>query len=433
MATETSAARTDRASTWMWIGLMAVAAFVHAVYWSISEPDVLFSDFFKAYYHAAERLLFVGPVPTWPMTADSPEVGFVNLPAMAWLFVPLVPLGEPGAGWAFLGLGVAATIGAYALILRFVAAGGPEGADRRIALPLLVLFVANGPLVNSLREGNTTHMVLLMLIAALLLWRAGRDYAAGLLIGFCALVKLPLILFGAYFLLRGRWRVVAGGTTMIVGAAILSLLLFGVEVNVGWYKACVEPFMRGVIAAFNVQSIDGFLMRLATGADELENWFPLEPSTAHRVARTLIIAALFVGVFWVIWRAHRRAAPVAGRGGPGPRDVLEYVIVLNLALVTTPVSWSHYYLFMLLPWGLYFGGCLPLPEDATTRWLVRASWLLSSLPVVVPPSAPEWLAEVLSRTAVSAWLYGGLLMLAALARGALHGVRPNNAALLVKT
>lgn len=427
MVTDGAVRRSRRANAIAWLGLVAAAVAIHAAYWLISAPESLFSDFLKAYFHAAETLFEQGPVPTWPLSEDSAEVGFVNLPVLAWLFVPLVPLGELGAGWVFLGLGIAATLTAYALILRF---GKP---NRRLALALLVLFLANGPLVNSFREGNTTHFVLLLLVAALLLWRARLDYAAGLVLGFCALIKLPLMLFGAYFLLRGRWRIVAGGATMVAGAALLSLAIFGLEINIGWYEACVAPFMRGAIAAFNVQSIDGFLIRLTTGADELDNWFPLEPSLAHRVARVVILAGLFIGAFWLIWRAHRRALSPAAGSELSSRDLLEYVIVLNLALVTTPVSWSHYYLFMLLPWGLYIGGHLPLPEDATTRWLVWSSWLLSSLPVVVPPTEPEWLAEVLSRTAVSAWLFGGLLMLAALARGALLPTGAGGRALLAKT
>jgi len=410
-------AMTDRfGGTGAWWALVLAAAAIHAVFWFISQPEILFSDFYKAYFHAAEALLYEGPRPTWPVEEGSTEVGFVNIPAVAWLFVPLVPLGEVPAAWVFLGLGAAATIGAYALILRF----GRLGA--RAGVALLVLFLLNGPLVNSLREGNTTHFVLLLLVVALLLWRAKSEFAAGLVLGFCAIIKLPLVLFGLYFLLRGRWRVVAGGATTIAAVVLVSLATFGLEINIGWYEACIAPFTSGAIAAFNVQSIDGFLMRLATGASEIDNWFPLEPSTAHRVARIALVAVLFIGAVWLIRRAARRAAPATG--ALSARDLREFMIVLVLALVTTPVSWTHYYLFLLLPWGLYIGGQLELPDDAVTRRLVWGSWILASLPVVAPPAQPEWLAELLSRTAVSAWLVGGFLMLAALARGAYMAARP---------
>ena len=410
--TLTERLRNGRAAAW-WALVLGAAA-LHALFWLVSQPDVLFSDFHKAYFHAAEEVFHKGAVPTWPVEEDSTEVGFVNIPGLVWLFVPLVPLGEAAAGWVFLGLGAAAAFGAYALLLRL------GGMPPRAAGALFLLFLANGPLVNSLREGNTTHLILLLLIVALLLWRGGRDFTAGLVLGFCAMIKPPFVLFGLYFLLRGRWRVVAGGGAIIAAIAALSLATFGLEINLGWYKACIEPFMKGAIAAFNVQSIDGFLIRLATGADELDNWFPLEPSTAHRVARIAIVATLFIGAFWLILRAAHARPPAR----VADRDYLEFSIVLVIALVTTPVSWTHYYLLLLLPWGLYLSGRLALPDDAVTRRLVWASWLLCSLPVVTPPEEPEWLAEILSRTVVSAWLFGGFLMLAALARGALAAARP---------
>jgi len=43
---------------------------------------------------------------------------------------------------------------------------------------------------------------------------------------------------------------------------------------------------------------------------------------------------------------------------------------------------------------------------------------LTSLPVLMPELSPAWTAELAARTIVSMWLYGGLLMLMALARGA---------------
>lgn len=420
MLAETMTERLRGGRPLAWWGLILAGVVIHALFWTISQPEHIFGDFYKAYFHAAEEVFYNGRGPTWPVEENSTEVGFVNIPGLVWLFVPLVPLGEFTASWVFLGLGAVATFGTYALLLHLGRIGPRAGAL------LLFLFLVNGPLVNSLREGNTTHFILLLLVVSLLLWRGGRDFAAGLVLGLCAMIKPPLMLFGLYFLLRGRWRVVAGGGATIAAVVALSLATFGLEINLGWYKACIEPFMKGAIAAFNVQSIDGFLMRLVTGPDELDNWFPLEPSIAHRIARLALVAGLFIGAYWLIRRAGRRAAEArAARGARdlAPRDYVEFTIVLVLALVTTPVSWTHYYLLLLLAWGLYLGGQLKLPDDAVTRRLVWASWILSSLPVVAPPAEPEWLAEILSRTVVSAWLFGGFLMLAALARGAFASAR----------
>lgn len=402
--------------TTVWIVLTLSGVTIHLLLWQISEPFDLFSDFYKAYYPAAELLLEEGLSATWPLT-EAAAGGFVNIPIIAWLFVPLVPLGEEGAGWAFLGVGAAATVAAWALLTRM---GLPQA---RIGAPLLFLFLINGPLVNSLREGNTTHIILLLLIVALLLWRGGRQFAAGLVLGACAVLKLPLLLFGAYFILRRRWRIVAGGIATISAALVLSLLVYGVQGNIAWYKDSVEPFLGGVIPAFDVQSVDGFLMRLSTGASRLRDWDPLQPPDIHKVARLVLLAVLYTGAAWLLWRCTRGRSPGGTPNALTSGEVLEYALVLNLALVTSPISWTHYYLLLMMPWGLHLGGRLPLPDDRATRWLMRSSLALISLPVIMPALPQDWLGELIARTLVSAWFFGGLLMLASLARGLWHTAR----------
>jgi hypothetical protein len=398
----------DRAPAW--IGLLLAGAAIQTGLWLVTEPDWLFGDFYKAYYRTAEILWREGPHPTWRLNETS-EVGFVNIPIVAALFVPLVFLGEKAAGWAFLALGIAATAGAWALLTRLAR---PEA---KIGAVLLFVFLVNGPLVYSLREGNTTHFILLLLVVALLFWSRRWDYSAGLVLGLCAVIKLPLLLYGVYFLLRRRWRIVAGGATTIGLTVMLSLLVFGLELNIGWYRYCVEPFLGKVIPAFNVQSIDAFLLRLKTGGDYLLYWDPLEPSIVHKVGRTFLFAVMLGGAFWLLRCADRHEPVPAEDSALSPRDLLEYALVLNLAIVMSPISWTHYYLLLLLPWGLYLGGRLRLPDDTTSRWLMLGGLLLASLPVVIFPLGSGWIDSVISRTAVSAWLLGGLCMLAAMARG----------------
>jgi hypothetical protein len=272
-------------------------------------------------------------------------------------------------------------------------------------------------LVYSLRHGNATHFTLLLLVVALLLWNARSEYAAGLVLGACAVIKLPLLLYGVYFLLRRRWRIVAGGATTIGLTVALSLATFGVDINVGWYENCVAPFLGKVIPAFNIQSIDGFLMRLWTGADYLQYWQAVQPTTLHKVIRWLLFAGVLCGAFILLSRPDGGKQLAPGTGALSARHFLEYILVLDLALVLSPLSWTHYYLFLLLPWGLYLGGRLSLPEGASTRWLMWGGLLLSSLPVVIIPPQSDWASFLLSRSAVSAWLFGGLCMLAAFVHG----------------
>jgi hypothetical protein len=395
--------------TLVWLVCVLGGGTIHLALWQISEPSELFSDFYKAYYPAAEYLWEKGLSATWPLT-DGAASGFVNIPIVAWLFVPLVPLGEDESGWAFLAIGAAAALTAWWLLVRL---GRPEA---RSAAPLLFLGLVNGPMINSLREGNTTHIILLLLVLAFLFWRSGRDFLAGLVLGVCAVIKLPLLLFGAYYCLRGKWRVVLGGATSITAAVLLSFADYGVEGNLGWYRDAVAPFLGGVIPAFNVQSIDGFLMRLWTGEAHLYEWDPLQPGTLHKVVRNLLLGLVYGSAVWFGWRANRTEPMPAVNGTLSARDTLEFVLVINIAILTSPISWTHYYLLLLVVWGLYLGDRLPVPDDRQTRWLMWSSLLLTSLPVIMPQHSPSLFSEVLARTVISSWFFGGLLLLAVLMR-----------------
>ena len=393
----------------LWLAAVLVGLAIHLIVWQFSEPEALFSDFYKANWPAAETLWDNGLAATWPLTEKG---GFSNLPVIGWLYVPLMWVDEEWAGWVWCVLGMAALLGAYALLLRTARLDAPRPAL------LAFLFLVNGPIVNSLREGQTSHVILLILVVGLVLWRGKHYFAAGLAFGFCALIKLPLLLLGIYLALRQRWAIVAGGATTIGAAALSSLILFGIDGNIGWAQEWVLPYLSGYIPAFNVQSVDGFLVRLSMGEEFLIHWDPpFVPTLFHRIARFAIFAALFGGSFFLIWRAHRRA-PMADEGGASPRDLLEFSLMINLALITSPISWTHYYLWLLIPWALYLGGELPLRDDATTRFLMGASAVMVSLPVIVwSPMEPSWYAAILSRTLVSVWLIGGCLSSAALARG----------------
>ena len=141
-----------------------------------------------------------------------------------------------------------------------------------------------------------------------MLLQRGSNFAPGVLLGLCAVIKLPLLLFGAYFLLRRRWMVVAGGASAISGVLLLSVAAFGLDNNINWFNCCVEPFLGGIIPAFNVQSVDGFVVRLVTGASRLSNWDPMNVPTAYKAARQILFAATLGYAAWLMQRAGARTA-----------------------------------------------------------------------------------------------------------------------------
>jgi hypothetical protein len=385
------------------VWLLAAGGAIHVLLWQISEPPVLFSDFYKANWTAAETLWKSGLKPVFPFTGAG---NWSNLPIVAWPFVPLLALGKTAAGWTFLALGYAAVAAVVAMLAREARGGGG------IAVPLALLFLLNGPLLNSLREGNTTHFILLLLVLAVHLWRRRMHFAAGLVLGVCASIKLPLLLFGVYFVLRGRWRIVMGGLAAVAATAALSVAVFGIESHAVWYRQFVAPFLGAFMPAFNVQSVNGFLMRLTTGASLLYVWTAIDPPPIQRVLQLSAMAVLYGAAFRLLLRA--RVEPRSHE--PSARDLAEFSLVLVLALATSPISWTHYYLLLLLPLSLYLAGALPQPGDTAARRMIGVGGTLVSLPVVMLHLPPGWAAEIVARTLVSAWLFGGLILFLALAR-----------------
>lgn len=321
--------------------------------------------------------------------------------------MPLALFERATAGWIFLGIGAAASLATALLLARWLDLRG-----RKFTL-LIMLFAANG---LSLREGNTTHIVGLLLVASLILICAGRPFLAGVLVGFCALVKLSLMLFCAYYVFQRRSRIAAGAALAIAVLVLLSLLIFGADINIGWYDKCVAPYLRGVVGAFNVQSIDAFLLRLGTGETLLWNWEPVEVSLAHRIGRSLIVGSMLAAVLFLMWRVNRRKRPSAATDMGAA--ALEFVLVLNLALVASPLSWVHYYLLLLVPAGLLMGGRLLTNDDRSARWLIYGGLMLASMPVAIPDLGEGPLGSLAARSAVSVWLFGGLSMLGGLMRAA---------------
>lgn len=380
-----------RWALWLAAGLLAVA--IVLFFWSVSQPRQLLSDFKKAYYPAG-RLL-------WRDAAHMyRDVGlvFVNLPIVAILFTPFAALSQRAAVWCYTGLGgLAVAASGVGLLVLTRAAGWRKAA-------IIALVLLNGPLYNSLREGNTTHFVLLVLIAALLYFEQGRARSAGALLAVSALMKPPLVLLVGLLGYRRQWPAVRSWMLTGLAAIGLSVGLFGLAVHHTWWQSCIAPYARYPLGAFNVQSVDGFLVRLLISTDHLMSWFPVtDIGPVFFLAKTALLGLLLMATAFAL---HRAGSPATTTD-----TGFEISIALVLALLISPVSWSHYYLLLLIPMALLLGGRVPLPRGRGWPVLFGASLVLVSLPVrLVPAEAPAWVGRLF----ISHFFLGGVLLLAVL-------------------
>ena len=88
-------------------------------------------------------------------------------------------------------------------------------------------------------------------------------------------------------------------------------------------------------------------------------------------------------------------------------------MVLVLACISSPLSWSHYYAWMLLPIAFLLAPSSPLTPTPASRRLGYVAIALLSLPVVWPPESlvsMGWPAHLYTLF-ISHFLIGGFLLL----------------------
>ena len=367
----------------------------------VSTPPSRFCDFLSAYYLAGRAALHHDHDALRALTSLG-VAGYVNIPVVAYLFVPFGIFGRNVAIALFTLTGLGFAVGSWFLLLRMLR------LDLKARWLLALLFLASGPLINAIRLGNTSQMILLALIVGLMLVRAGRSGAAGAVLGVAAVIKLPLILMGLFFIFRRDWRGVAGFSAVGVMTSLLSLALFGWSDNLHWFQACVVEFARSWLPSFNVQSIAGFLTRLDAHA-RLSEWVPQMPTPGQK-----LVAHVFTGlVFLVAALACLRHPAIRGalnETDANSRRDLQYLLVLCLCLVSSPLTWSHYYVWLLIPMAFFLEGRLPPFNAPTAR---RVGWVAIALvtPLVGWPwSFDNSLLMTVYRTMIMSHLFlGGLV------------------------
>ncbi len=385
-----------------WQTVCAASAFGLTIF-AISEPRHRFEDFVDAYYAGGAIVLGGGGVDQRFARGVN---GFVNLPILAYAFVPFAVLPPAVAAGIFTALGVLAVVYTWRLLVKELC------LDRYRAALLLALFLANGPLMNSIREGNTSHFALLAVTLALLELRRSRDLWAGFLIGVAGLFKLPLLVFGAYFVVRRRFRAAAGGALAIGSAALLSVLVFGLDAHLTWYRQFIASAGENPLAAFNVQSFSALMARLERGGGLCDwNGHPLS-----RLGRSVASGSALL-LYAVSLIAAIRPRGSATRSAPSRAELeLEFLVVLMLACTTSPLAWSHYYALCLLPVAFMLEPGSRVLDTPATRALGCLAIFGVSLLVVRPVCEGLGIFAVPYSLLVSHYLFAGIAILLLLLR-----------------
>lgn len=383
------------AKPWMiwvwWIGSVVIVGL--AGWYDIQNKawiDFDWSDFTYGYYYGGSIILN-DPTSLYP--GENWVDGFVNIPLLAYLFVPFSYFPSQIAARIFYLFGYISII---PLAYWLIKISGVDGWKRWL---ILLALITSESLDESLDWGNTTHFIMIFVMISLWWFKQGREWLSGLLLGFNGLIKLPLILPSGYFFIRRRWRVVGGGLLAVGLALMFSFLLIPISLNLEWLDKIILSFAGHPVAAYNNQSVAGFLARQLISGSDVFSWRPIVPGTLFNIASIVLVALLYVPVIVVLfsnWKSSRTKH----------KYILEYFIVLVCSILTSPISWTHYYMMLLIPASIY------IKEDIFDRSRLSLNLLLgTSLILLASPSGlPRTLFENTGlRLFLSSHFFGGLL------------------------
>jgi hypothetical protein len=380
---------------WAFALLATVASYLPIYRYCVEKPYRV-GDFFQEWASAKnylEGLPIYTPqeITVWRYLRQRPDTTkqvFVRMnghpPPCVLLALPLARLDYAVALYLWTALTVAALLTAAALVVHF-----ELGTCRTwLWLPLLTMLASN-PFAQHMILGQLGAFLLLMIVGAVVADARERPVLAGLLVGTATALKLFPGLLLLYFLVHRRWRALAAA---LVGLGVwhgASIALFGVQT----YRHFVVYAMPEVLLYrdwWANYSITGTWYKLfaPTSGQSTPLWF--DPTTA-KFGAGITTGLVVILAAYVIDRA-RRAGATRQAG---------LAVLVTAMVMTTPIAWDHYFLFLLWP---LFRLAVRLPPHRALRVLLYGVLLCLWLnPLVLfalatggarPPTAAEILLFV---------------------------------------
>lgn len=333
----------------LWQGVLAAFAILQLTLLAGAirqAPDRPYLDFFT-FLRSGLKVRARQPIYVFDTVTIAPgrtnDIITLQHPIVAVIFAPLSTLDPLTAYWLWFGISLAAWSLAVAFTLR---ATTPPPAWR---LPLILLAITLSGLHWDLIHGQVGCIMALLSVAGWLLVRRQRWFAAGVVVGILAVLKVFLVPLALPLLLRGRGRA-AGG--LILGAAAPALVTLpwtGWRAFPDWLAA-----LRGVywLDVGGNLSFHAYLTR-ALGA---------VPPSWMVVGLSLLTVAVGLSALY---------RPVAGM----PDTERLYGGLIAVGILGSPLGWGNYTLFLLPLWGVLLQAPLEAWRRRTVLIAIALLWL----------------------------------------------------------
>ncbi|MGP6173378.1 glycosyltransferase 87 family protein [Corynebacterium sp. A21] len=337
-------------------------------FFSATEEVLRYHIDFHVYREGALALLDGDNLYTRGYEVRGINLPFTYPPLAAMLFVPLtwIPMLLGAALWTLV---TAALLWwCIVIVLRHCLPRLANSDHRVLATWLLPVALLFEPVRETLGFGQINVLLMAFVLVDTLSRRPWLP--KGVLIGLAAAIKLTPAVFILYFLVRRDWKSAAITVGSGIGFTLLAFVLNPTISWTYWLDTLRDTGRIGGLAYTANQSIQGFLFRL------------LPENTVDPVWLVLVALAL-IGIIAAMFRVHRAAV--------SPAESAVGLVVLNslVALVCSPVSWSHHWVW-LLPLAIITGVTLCRARSAGDRLAERLS---AGVFVLVLSSAllqPHW-------------------------------------------
>ena len=291
--------------------------------------------------------------------ASGVALPFTYPPFAAILFAPLAPLSTPVAQFAWTTASLAALIRVSWLIAASARLRAWSQSER-----FVIVFGVGAlmePIYATFAFGQINLIIMWLILEDLIgivpaRWR-------GTLIGIAAGIKIVPGLFVIYLAITGRSRDATRAIGAFAGTVIAGALLGLGQSWTYWTSTAYDSQRTGPVAILSNQSVRAVLLRLRDGS-----FSGLDGRTLTVVQLVASVSIVGVGL-WAARQWFRRGEPL-----------LAASLVGVTALLLSPISWSHHWIWLL-----------PLTFGLLATGLRRMQWL-AVLVVTVPVVRVIWWA-----------------------------------------
>ncbi|PRY14075.1 glycosyltransferase 87 family protein [Kineococcus rhizosphaerae] len=330
---------TTRTGAWRWLGvlvlLVAVAPIVHR--YLVAYPDDQWQVDLEVYREAGRSLLLGRPV--YQFETEVPQLLPFTYPTFsAVLSIPLALLPWTVAGWVWT---------AFQLLLLWVIVGlafapllARAGRFAGLAQGLVAAAcVWISPVGENIRFGQVNVILVTLCLLDLLKGadglRVGRftlRWPRGALVGIAVAIKLTPGVFLVHFAITRQWRELRNAVLAAVGVTVATFLVAPEGSLEFWTSALLNSDRLGPNAGSSNQSLRGFVLRLY-----------LSDGATTAVWGVLALVAAVAG-YALARRMHRQGSLVGEVAACG-----------MVAVLVSPVSWLHHYLWGVVVLGAVVG------------------------------------------------------------------------------